>query len=121
MNATNTATGLRIHYDSHLTSLNDVTIAHVSETTATMTVTMTNAPATRIATTKALQYRLTQAQKTISPSILHPAKKATNYATPRNLLLFHVSNDTAITISSLLPPHFECSAFTMATHIQVFS
>jgi hypothetical protein len=78
--------------------LNDVTIAHVSATTATTTATMTNVTTTRIATTKALQYQLTRAQKTISPSILHPTKKAANYATPRNLLLFHVQNDTAITI-----------------------
>jgi hypothetical protein len=60
MNATNTATGLRIHHDSHQTSLNDVTIAHVSTTTATMTATMTNVFATRNVTTKALQYQLTQ-------------------------------------------------------------
>ncbi len=53
-NATNTATGLRIHYDSHQTSLNDVTIAHVSTTTATTTATMTNVTATRIATIKVL-------------------------------------------------------------------
>ena len=46
-NATNTATGL--------TSLNDVTIAHVSASTATTTVTMTLVPipATRSATTNA--------------------------------------------------------------------
>jgi hypothetical protein len=42
LNATNTATGVRIHYDSHQTSLNDVTIAHVFTTTAATTVTMTN-------------------------------------------------------------------------------
>jgi hypothetical protein len=59
MNATNTATGLRIYYDSHQTSLNDVTIAHVSTTTATTTATMTNVFATRNATIKALRYQLT--------------------------------------------------------------
>ncbi len=46
-NATNTATGL--------TSLNDVTIAHVSATTATTTATMTQVPA--IATTNAPKYQ----------------------------------------------------------------
>jgi hypothetical protein len=56
MNATNTATGFRIHYDSHQTSLNDVTIAHVSTKTARMTATMTNVFGTRNATTKALRY-----------------------------------------------------------------
>jgi hypothetical protein len=54
MNATNTNTELRIHYDSHQTSLNDVTIAHVSATTAIMTATMTIVSATRNATTKAI-------------------------------------------------------------------
>jgi hypothetical protein len=53
-NATNTTTGFRIHYDSHQNSLNDVTIAHVSATTATTTATSTNIFATRNATTKAL-------------------------------------------------------------------
>ena len=53
-NATYTATGFRIHYDSHQTSLNDVTIAHVSATTARRTATMTNIFATRNATTKVL-------------------------------------------------------------------
>jgi hypothetical protein len=77
-NATNTATGLRIHYDSHQTSLNDIAIAHVSATTAPMTATMTNVSTTRNATTKVLQYQLTQAQKTISSSFLHPAKKLAN-------------------------------------------
>jgi hypothetical protein len=60
-NATNAATGFRIHYDSHQTSLNDVTIAYVSATTARTTVTMTNVFATRNATTKALRYQLTRA------------------------------------------------------------
>jgi 4-hydroxyphenylpyruvate dioxygenase-like putative hemolysin len=70
-NATSTATGL--------TSLNDVTIAHVSATTATTTATMTQVPAT--ATLNAPKYQInkckaTQTQhKTRSPSILHPAKK----------------------------------------------
>jgi hypothetical protein len=59
MNATNTATGLRIHYDSQQTSLNDVTIAHVSATNAAMTMTMTNVFATKNATMKVLQYQLT--------------------------------------------------------------
>ena len=44
-NATNTATGL--------TSLNDVTIAHVSAMTATTTATTTQVPAARTATTNA--------------------------------------------------------------------
>jgi hypothetical protein len=71
MNATSTASGL--------TSLNDVTIAHVSATTATTTATMTQVPAT--ATLNAPKYQInkckaTQTQhKTRSPSILHPAKK----------------------------------------------
>jgi hypothetical protein len=98
MNATNTATGLRIHYDLHQISLNDVTIAHVSATTATMTATMTNVYATGNATTKVLRYQLTRAQKTIIPSILHPSKKAANYETPRYLLLFFVQNNPAILI-----------------------
>jgi hypothetical protein len=93
-NATSTTTGL--------TSFNDVTIAHVSATTATTIVTMTQVPATRRATTNAQKYQLnkckaTQVQhKTRSPSILHPAKKAANYATPRNLLLFFVRNNPAL-------------------------
>jgi hypothetical protein len=78
----------------------------------------TNVTAARIATMKVLQYQLTPAQKTISPSILHPTKKVANYATPRNLLLFHILNNTAIMISSLLLPHFKHSAVTMATHVQ---
>jgi hypothetical protein len=72
--------------------------------TATTTATMTNVFATKNATTKALQYQHTQAQKTISPRILHPAKKAANYATPRYLLLIFVQNNPAIMISSLLLP-----------------
>jgi len=55
--------------------------------------------------------------KTRSPSILHPAKKATNCATQKNLLLFFVQNDTAITISSLLLPRASaCPAITTATN-----
>ena len=38
------------------------------------------------------------------PSILHPTKKAANYATSRNLLLFFIQNYPAIMISSLLLP-----------------
>ena len=100
MNATSTATGLN--------SFNDITIAHVSATTATTIVTMTQVPATRRATTNAPKYLLDKCKttrvqhKTRSPSILHLAKKAANYATPRNLLLFFVWNNPAITISSLL-------------------
>jgi len=99
-NATSTATGL--------TSLNDVTIAHVSATAATTTATMTQVSAT--ATTNVPKYQIdkcnaTRTQhKTRSPSILHPAKKAANYATQKNLLLFFVRKGTAITISSLLLP-----------------
>jgi len=84
MNAIRSATGL--------TSLNDVTIAHVSTTTATTTATMTQVPAT--ATTNVPNYQLgnfkaTRTQhKTRSPSILHPDKKAATYATQKNLLLF---------------------------------
>jgi hypothetical protein len=117
MNATNTATGLRIHYDSHQTSLDDVTIAHVSAMAATMSATMTNVFATRNATTKVLQCQLAQAQKTMSQGNLHPTKKATNYATPRYLLLIFVQNDPAIIISSpLLPCNLERPAIMMATH-----
>jgi hypothetical protein len=84
----------------------NATIAHVSATTATTNATitqvpatnatMTQVPATRSATMNAPKYQLdkcnaTQAQnKTRSPSILHPPKKAANYATPKNLLLFFV-------------------------------
>jgi hypothetical protein len=90
-----------------------------SATTATTTATMTQVPATRTATTNAPRNQLvkceaTQTQhKTRSPSILHPVKKAANYATQRNLLLYFVQNDPAISISGLLLPHnFECSAIT---------
>ena len=98
-NATSTAT--------KLTSLNDITIDHVSATTATTTATMTQVPTTRCATTNASKSQLdkckaTQTQhKTRSPSILHPAKKAANNAT-LNLLLPSNQANSAITISSLL-------------------
>jgi len=112
-NATSTATGL--------TSLNGVTIAHVSATTATMTATMTQVPAT--ATTNAPKYQIdkckaTQTQhKTRSPSILHPVMTAANYATQKNLMRFFVRNDTAITISSLLLPRDSTRpAITTATN-----
>ncbi len=85
------------------TSLNYVTTAHVSATTATMTATMTYVSTTRNATTKAPQYQLTQAQhKTTSTSILHPTITMANYATPRNLLLFFVQNNPEFTLPSLL-------------------
>jgi hypothetical protein len=82
--------------------LNDVTIAHVSAMTATTTATMTQVPATRTATTHAPKNQInkckaTQIQhKKRSPSILHPTKKAANYATQRNPLLFFIRNDLAI-------------------------
>ncbi len=47
-NATSTASGLRIHDDSCKTSLNDVTINHVSTTTATMTAIMAHVTATEM-------------------------------------------------------------------------
>ena len=53
-NATNTATGL--------TSLNDVTIAHVSATATTTTATMTQVPAT--ATTNAPKYQIDKCKAT---------------------------------------------------------
>ncbi len=111
-NATSTATGL--------TSLNDITITHVSATTATTTATMTQVPAT--ATMNAPKYQIdkckaTQTQhKTRSPSILHPAKKAATKATLNLLLPFNQDN-SAIRISSLLPPFNQGNpAITMATH-----
>ena len=57
-NATNAATGL--------TSLNDVTIAHVSTTVATTTATMTQVPipATRSATTNVPKYQLEKCKTT---------------------------------------------------------
>ncbi len=112
-NATSTATGL--------TSLNDVTIAHVSAMTATTTATMTQVPAT--ATTNAPKYQIDKCKatwtqhKTRSPNILHPAKTAANYATQKNLLLFFVQNNTSITTSSLfLPRDTACPAITTATN-----
>jgi hypothetical protein len=99
-NATSTATGL--------TSLNNIIIAHVSTTTATTTATMTQVPTT--ATTNAPKYQIdkckaTRSQhKTRSSSILHPAKKAANNATLKNLLLPFNQDNSAIMISSLLPP-----------------
>jgi hypothetical protein len=96
-NATSTAT--------RITSLNDVTIAQVSATTATTTATMTQVPAT--ATTNAPKYQIDKCEatrtqhKTRSPSILHPAKKAANNETLNLLLPFNQDN-SAIMISSLL-------------------
>jgi len=115
MNATSTDTGL--------TSLNDVTIARVSATTATTTVPMSQVPAPRSVTTIAPKYQLDKCKatrtqhKTRSPSILHPAKKAANYATQRNILLHFVQNDPAIMISSfLMPRDLECPANTTVTN-----
>jgi hypothetical protein len=104
-NATNTATGL--------TSLNDVTIAHVSTTTATTTATMTQVPipATRSATTNAPKYQLEKCKsiraqlKTMSPSILHPANMTANHATSRSpFLLQDEDNSESMTTPSLLLP-----------------
>jgi hypothetical protein len=87
-NAKITATGL--------TSLNDVTIAQVSTTTATTTATMTQVLTT--ATTNAPKYQIDKCEatrtqhKTRSPSILHPAKKAANNATLNLLLPFNQDN-----------------------------
>jgi hypothetical protein len=90
---------------------------------ATTNATMTQVPATRSATINAPKYQLdkckaTQTQnKMMSLSILHPAKKVANYATPRYLLLIFVQNNPAIAISSLLLPcGFECPAITSVTH-----
>jgi hypothetical protein len=105
--------------------LNDVTIAHVSATTATTTATMTQVPAT--ATTNAPKYQIDKCKatrtqhKTRSPSILHPAKKAANYATKKNLLLFFIQNDPAITISSLLLPRDSALPAIMTTMNATFS
>jgi hypothetical protein len=105
----------------------NATIAHVSATTATTNETMTQVPATRSATTNAPKCQLdkcnaTRAQnKTRSPSILHPAKKGTNYATTRNLLLFFVQNDPAITIANSLQMIVEylcCLAFLNAQQLR---
>jgi len=84
---------------------------------------MTQVPAT--ATTNAPKYQIdkckaTRSQhKTRSPSILHPAKKAANYATPRCLLLLPVSNRTAITTTNSSPLLFcvkDAPAITTATN-----
>jgi hypothetical protein len=115
-NATNTATGL--------TSLNDVTIAHFSATTATTTATMTQVPAT--ATTNAPKYQLkkckaTQAQlKTMSPSILHPANSTANHVTSRSPFLLYDEDNSEITTtpSLLLPFNQDNSAIMTATHAQ---
>jgi hypothetical protein len=119
-NATNTATGP--------TSLNDVTIAHVSATTATTTVTMTQVPipATRSATTNAPKFQLekckaTRAQlKTMSPSILHPANLTANHATSRSPFLLRDEDNSEITTTSslLLPFNQDNSAIMTATHAQ---
>ena len=119
-NATSTATGL--------TSLNDVTIAHVSATTATTTATMTQVPipATRSATTNAPKYQLekckaTRAQlKTMSPSILHPANSTANHATSRSPFLLRDEDNSEITTTSslLLPFNQDNSAIMTATHAQ---
>jgi hypothetical protein len=54
-NATSSATGL--------TSLNDVTIAHVSATTTTTTATKTQFPATRTATMNTPKYQLDKSKQ----------------------------------------------------------
>ena len=84
---------------------------------------MTQVPATRSATTNVTKYQLDKCKatrtqnKTRSLSILHPAKKAANYATPRNLLLIFIHIDPAITISSLLLPcNFARPAIAAATN-----
>jgi hypothetical protein len=79
----------------------------------------TPVPVTMTATTKVLRYQLTQARKTINPLIMHPAKKAANYATPICLLLLPVSNGTAITTTNpglLLPFNQDNPAITMTNH-----
>ena len=68
MNATNTATGLWIYYDSHQPSLYDVKTAHILVTTATTTVTMTHVPATRSATVKVPQFQLNKCKATQAPT-----------------------------------------------------
>ncbi len=117
--STSTATGL--------TSLNDVTIAHVSATTATTTATKTQVLTTRTATTNAPIYQLDKCKatrtqhKTRSPSILHPAKKAANNATPSLLLPFNQDNPaiTAATYAQNLLLYAQIgSAITTATHVQ---
>jgi hypothetical protein len=79
--------------------LNEVTTAHVSTTTATMTAAMTHVSATRNSTTKAPKFQLTQVQhKTMNPSILHPAGNMMAHidATPKSLLLLHVKDGPVI-------------------------
>jgi hypothetical protein len=63
-NATSTATGLRIRHDSRQTKLNEVTIAHVSATTAKTTAKMTQVPTTRSATSNAPKYQLNKCKAT---------------------------------------------------------
>ncbi len=88
-----------------LTSLNGVTITHVSATTATTTATMSQVPAT--ATTNVPKHQIDKCKatrtqhKTRSPSILHPTKKLTNNAY-LNLLLPFNQDKSAITIPILL-------------------
>jgi hypothetical protein len=57
-------------------------------------------------------------ERQLTQAFCIPPRKAANYATPRNLLLFQVQNNTAIRILSLLLSHFKRSAITMTTHIQ---
>ncbi len=119
-NATNTATGL--------TSLNDVTIDHVSATTATTTATMTQVPipATRSATTNAPKYQLEKCKairaqlKTMSSSILHPANTTANHATSRSPFLLRNEDNSEITTTSslLLPFNQDNSAIMTVTHEQ---
>jgi len=81
LNATSTATGLRIHNDSLQTSLNDVTAVYVSAMTATTTAKMTQVPATRSASTNAPKYQLDKCKatwtqhKTRSPAFCIPPRK----------------------------------------------
>jgi hypothetical protein len=127
-NATSTATGLRIHNDSHQTSLNDATINHVSARTATTTATKIQVPATRSATTNAPKYQLDKCkatraqQKTMSPSILHPANTTANYATSRSLILLRDKDNSEITTAPclLLPFHQGKSAIMMVTQATSF-
>jgi hypothetical protein len=91
---TTASPGLQADNDCH-SSLNDVTAPQAfPATTATMTVTMTQVPTMTTAITKAT-IKLVKC-------FLHSAKSAANHATPRNLLLFFVQNDSAIMIPSLL-------------------
>ena len=103
-----TSSSLHFHFPTNttsnateLTSLNDITITHVSATTATTTATKTQVTATRTATTNMPKYQIDKCKatwtqhKTRRPSILHLAKKAANYATQRNLLLFFCSKQSS--------------------------